>query len=278
MFVELIQKGVRTVYRTLGAREVAIDHGSTHVHGFLFEGPSQRPIAFLHGLGDASTTWHRLVRPLRERTSVLALDLPPFGLSSLDGQPFLPPQEQADIVAGFLDQTFGEPVTLVGQSMGGWIAQWLVHLHPETVDRAILISPAGAPLPGSLEAVDLLTPSTPEDVLTYFENLWYDPPAALDLAARGMYERLNAPEVQEFIDAMTEEHLLALSDLAAIEVPGLVLWGMHDGLLDPKTPAFLAEHWGAPLERSYLARAGHMPHLERPRTVLERMVGFAGLD
>lgn len=275
MFVELFQKGVRTAYRTMGARELSLRQGGISLHAFRFDGPAKRPIVFLHGLGDASTTWYRVVRPLRDRTTVFAVDLPPFGLAGLEDRPFLPPQEQADNVAAFLADSVDQPVTVVGQSMGGWVAQWLAYRHPELVDRIVLVSTAGAPLPGSLEAVDLLTPNDLDEVLEYFDSLWYEPPPTMELMARSMYDRLHRPEVQGFLDAMTEEHLLGLDQLASIEVPALVVWGAHDRLLDPGTPAFLAQHWGAPVERSYLARAGHMPQLERPRTLLRRILDFS---
>lgn len=277
MFVELFQKGVRTVYRTLGARELSLRDGDASMHGFRFDGPEQRPIVFLHGLGDASTTWYRVVRPLREHTTVLALDLPPFGLSDLDERPFLPPQEQAALVARVIEDALEEPVTLVGQSLGGWVAQWIAAQHPDWVDQLVMISPAGVPLPGSLEAVSHLTPGDLDAVLDYFDRLWYDPPPTLELAARSMYERLHTEEIQGFLDAVTEEHLLSRETMADIDVPALVVWGAHDRLLDPRTPAYLAQHWGAPVERTYLARAGHMPHLERPHALRRRLMDVAGL-
>lgn len=281
MFVDLFQKGIRTAYRTLGARELGFRHDGAQLHSFRFDPPNggtdTRPIVFLHGLGDASTTWYRIVRPLRERAPVIALDLPPFGLSDLESAPYMRPEQQARAVGGFLDQHVDGPVTLVGQSMGGWTAQWVAALFPDLVDQVVLVSPAGAPLEGSLEAVDLLTPDDRQEVLVYFDNLWYDPPFTLGILAKDMLDKLHAPEVQGFLDAVTEEDLLSLDTLGSIETPALVVWGRHDGILDPDTPAWLARHWGGPVERSYLARAGHMPHIERPRTFVRRLTDFTGL-
>jgi pimeloyl-ACP methyl ester carboxylesterase len=160
--------------------------------------------------------------------------------------------------------------------MGGWVAQWLLHEAPDLADRAILISPAGAGTWGSLDAIGLMTPHTPHDVLHLWDRQWYRRPAVAEFMARDVLARFHAPEVRGFLMNLTTEDILVDDHLADIRAPLLVIWGMNDGILDVETPAYLAERWGGPVERTYLARCGHLPHIERGEAVVERIRGFVG--
>jgi pimeloyl-ACP methyl ester carboxylesterase len=51
--------------------------------------------------------------------------------------------------AEFINSISGEPVDVIGNSFGGWIACWLAVLAPERVNRIVLESPAGFSPDGS---------------------------------------------------------------------------------------------------------------------------------
>lgn len=272
MLVDLLHAGGRLAYRAQGARPVEVPVDGARMAGFAFDGPGLRPVVLLHGLGDASTTWHTLVRRLSERAPVLAVDLPPFGRSKLSEGHHLVPREHARRVARVIRRAVDPPAVVVGHSMGGWVAQWLAHDAPELVDAVAMLAPGGARLPGSLTAVDLLTPVTVEEARAYLDTLWYEPPPLRELFVRDALERLHRPSVRAFLENSTSPHTLGSDQLADIHVPGLVVWGHEERLLDPGTPAFLDEHWGAELAHAYLARAAHMVHHDRPRAVLARLL------
>lgn len=280
MLVELLQSALRTLYHAYGGQQVDHEAAGGRLRGFQFD-PEAEPeatIVLLHGLGDASTTWYQLVPTLRERARVLAVDLPPFGRSKLAEGHALGPDEHADLLAPLIEEHARGPTTVVGHSMGGWVTQWLLHRYPGLADQAVLVAPAGAPLEGSYEAVKLLTPHSPDEALDYLEALWYERPLGLQAVVGEILDRLHGPEIRGFLAMTDRRHSLDESQLAEIQTPIHVVWGRHDGLLDAGTPAFLAENAGGPVDRTYLARAGHMVHLER-RDAFERIVrGSAGLD
>src|SRR5690606_38781710 len=120
---------------TIGSRYVDID-GPVHVADLGGEGP---PVVCVHGLGGSYVNW---LAPggLQDLGRVTAIDLPGFGLT--------PPAGRASSVAAnqrILDRylrSFGQPVTLVGNSMGGAIAIRQAARAPDTVARLILVSPA----------------------------------------------------------------------------------------------------------------------------------------
>lgn len=277
MFADLVQMGVRTVYRTLGAREVRFDREGASIGGFAFEHAPGDPLVLLHGLGDASTTWFRVMGDLREDRPVYALDIPPFGTSELSQGHAVPPREHARFVAELIQEEGADPVTLVGHSLGGWVGMWFALDYPDLVDRLVLISPAGAPLPGSIEALSTLRPSSLEATREYLATLWHQEPYGMDLMVRETMERLHGPEISGFLDGLNPGDGLEPRALGRIRTPALVIWGCQDRLLDERTPAYLAKHWGGPVERDYLARAAHMVHQERPRRVVARIRDVAGI-
>lgn len=276
MLVETLQAAVRAYYHVLGGQRIELTASGATVGGFRFdpeEGEPERTVVLVHGLGDASTTWYRLVPALRGEARLLLPDLPPFGLAELAERYALAPHEHAELLATVLDEHAVGPTTVVGQSMGGWVVQWLAHERPELVDAAVLVATAGARLEGSFDAVDLLTPHSPEAAQRYLDALWHERPLGISAVLGEVLDRLHSPEIRAFLAKTAREHTLDEEQMAEIEVPLHVVWGREDDLLDEGTPAFFAEHWGGPVDRSYLARAGHMVHQERPGALLAVLAG-----
>lgn len=274
LLLELLQRALQTAYRAQGAKGIVHEADGTRVHGWLFDGDTSRTLVLLHGLGDASTTWYKVIARLRGEHRILAVDIPPFGLSRTRDGAYLTPDGQARAVLPLVRRHVQGDVTLVGTSMGGWAAQWILHTAPDLADTAVLVSPAGAALEGSLVARELLQPETSQDVLDIWDRMWHRRPVAAELLARSSLQRFQGAGYQGVLRSATEEHVLTDAMLAGIETPALVIWGTEDRLLDPGTPAWLAERWGGPLERTYLARCGHLPHLERAEAVVGRLESF----
>lgn len=118
---------------------VDLSTGTVHWRDF---GGRGRPIVLVHGLGGSIENWSLIGVRLSEHGHVVALDLPGFGLSppaadwSLD--------THSDVIAEFAAR-FDPPVTLIGNSMGGLLAEMVAARHPELVSALILIAPATPP-------------------------------------------------------------------------------------------------------------------------------------
>jgi glycerol-3-phosphate dehydrogenase len=113
------------------------------VHCADFGGSGSR-LVLVHGLGGSHANWLAVAPRLAERAQVIAPDLPGFGRT--------PPAGRSARVAAnreclhrFL-AAVGQPVILVGNSMGGLIAMMEAALHPENVAGLVLVAPA-QPLP-----------------------------------------------------------------------------------------------------------------------------------
>jgi pimeloyl-ACP methyl ester carboxylesterase len=105
------------------------------------------PVVLLHGLSGSRRWWQRNVPALAEAHTVASVDLVGFGRNRrFSGLPVLLPSfaETTALLGRFLE-TFGEPVHLVGHSMGGQIAIRLAAERPDLVRSLVLVNAAGMP-------------------------------------------------------------------------------------------------------------------------------------
>ena len=229
-----------------------------------------RPFLLLHGGGGPDTV-ARFGDTLAaaEHVRVLVPIHPGFGgtarpeaLHSVRGL--------AALYVALLDQLGLDDVTVIGNSIGGWIAAEIAILNSPRVSRAILIDAAGLEVPGHPVA-DFFSLTLDQ----VFELSFHDParsastrpgrclPAAQAIAA-GNRAALAAYAGQ----AMTDPTLGGrLHDVA---VPTLVVWGDNDRMVNPEYGrAFAAALPEARFE--LLTDTGHMlaEQVETPGQLLE---------
>jgi glycerol-3-phosphate dehydrogenase len=118
--------------------------GPIHFADFGGAGP---PIVFVHGLGGSYENWLGVGPGLAEHARVLALDLPGFGRTPPAGRAITVTTIQRSLDA-FIKAAVGEPVILVGNSMGGLIAMMQAAREPASVAGLVLVTPALPRVPG----------------------------------------------------------------------------------------------------------------------------------
>jgi pimeloyl-ACP methyl ester carboxylesterase len=104
-------------------------------------------VVFLHGLFGQGRNWTTIAKGLTDRHRVTLLDLPNHGHSPWTDR--VDYGDMADLVATEL-AAHGEPVTLVGHSMGGKVAMTLALRRPELLHALVVvdIAPVEYPLQG----------------------------------------------------------------------------------------------------------------------------------
>ena len=108
------------------------------------EAAQNAPVVLLHGGSGSWTHWLRMLGPLTQAGhAVWALDLPGFGASAP-----LPDQQDADdmppLLAAALQQWLGgQPVQIMGFSLGGLTAALLAAAYPSLVRQLVLVGPPG---------------------------------------------------------------------------------------------------------------------------------------
>jgi pimeloyl-ACP methyl ester carboxylesterase len=112
--------------------------GPVHYLDFGGEG---MPLVMVHGLGGSAVNWMAVGPEFAKRHHAVAIDLAGFGRTPLFNRSAALGANAA-LVHRLIDEVIGEPVILIGNSMGGHIAILEATEHPKWVSRLILVDPA----------------------------------------------------------------------------------------------------------------------------------------
>ncbi|HEY5891293.1 MAG TPA: alpha/beta hydrolase [Acidimicrobiia bacterium] len=98
------------------------------------------PLLVIHGLGGSSLAeWYEVAPLLAAHRRVILLDHRGHGLSVLSRGPY-EISDEADDIAGVLDQLGVDTCDVVGYSLGGAVAQELAHHYPGRVKKMVLVA------------------------------------------------------------------------------------------------------------------------------------------
>jgi pimeloyl-ACP methyl ester carboxylesterase len=114
------------------------DLPSTEIHA-VDSGGAGTPFLLIHGLGGNHANWIEVFEPLAERGRAIAVDLPGYGFSPPIASHDL--EHLRDVLIEMLE-TLDRPAHLVGNSMGGLLAEMVTAERRDLVDELILIAPA----------------------------------------------------------------------------------------------------------------------------------------
>jgi pimeloyl-ACP methyl ester carboxylesterase len=236
----------------------------------VFVGGTGPVLVLLHGAGDQAGTWARVAGALVKKHTLVIPDLPGHG----DSAPATGPIETSALVAGLevvlASQAQGRPLTLVGNSLGGWMAMVLARRHPDWVDLVVAVN--GGAMKGFGGNVNLL-PRTREEARRTMAQL-RDPgnPVVPDHVLDDMTRRgVTSPLARFAATAATmEAWLLEEADLRTLQVPVRLVWGIADQLM----PLDYARRLEAALPDARLIpieHCGHIPQQEAPGRFLEAL-------
>lgn len=232
------------------------------------EAGSGPTVILLHGLGGSSQAWQFNIGPLAEKFHVVVPDQIGFGKSD---KPFVNYRIRTyvDFLDEFCRELKIERATLVGNSMGGWIAVMFAATFPERVDKLVLVDAAGYAPPKDFDKRTLyaLNPTTKAGMKTLVAKVFYNQMFSTDIAIRqAMAARLAAGDGYT-INSISESILRGedfLDDVVkTIKRPTLIVWGRQDGLV----PLAEGERFNKDIAGSKLIvidQCGHVPNVEKP--------------
>jgi len=237
-------------------------------------------VVLVHGLGSRKEDWLPVLEPLGQKYRLLVPDQIGFGKSD---KPLLDysVQTYVDFLNEFLRQLKVEKVSLVGESLGGWIsALYAVELgdgaHLIPAEKLVLVDAAGlkqdAPIPN-------LNPSSLATMRGLMEAVFYDTSWLNDDALRKIFtDKLSAHDGYTVRSLMVNPALATerLDDrLGKIKMPTLVVWGKQDKLL----PMTSGERYAAGIAGAKLVsfdKCGHVPPIEKTEEFVAAVTAFLG--
>lgn len=244
------------------------------------EAGSGPTVILLHGLGGSSQAWGFNIGPLAEKYHVVVPDQIGFGKSD---KPLVNYRIRTyvDFLDQFCKQLKIERASLVGNSMGGWIAAAFTAAFPDRVDRLVLVDAAGYAPPKDLDTRTFygLNPTTREGMTVLVAKVFYSKAFQTDAAIeQAIAARLAAGDGYT-ISSITESIIRGedfLDDaVKTIKRPTLIIWGRQDGLV----PLAEGEHFNKDIAGSKLIvfdQCGHVPNFEKAAEFNAAVLKFLG--
>ncbi len=223
-------------------------------------------VILLHGLGADSSSWIMNIAALSNKFHVVTLDQIGFGKSA---KPLVDYKIETfvDFLQAFMQALKISKASLVGNSLGGWIASDFAVRHPEMTERLVLVDAAGVSPEGPLKLAIDLNPASLASTRRVLEYIAYDKSWVTDGLVRMAFEkRLQSGDGYTIQRTMAGifagDQYLGASELGSIHAPTLVVWGRNDGL----TPLSSGERFAGMIPGAKLLvfdQCGHIPQMEK---------------
>ena len=242
-------------------------------------------VVLLHGLGGFAESWRHNIQALARVATVVAVDLPGFGLSSK------PPAryrlaDSARALHGFLQAMGLGRAALIGHSLGAAVALTYALTHPPRVERLALIGGmvpgttyrpslpyriAAAPFVGEALSLCACAPLYRRAIARCFHR-----PVAeeVEFLVREGYEERTGPSAKAAYLATLRDIRRDIVEhapdyrraLATLDAPVLLIHGKQDRVIPARHCTEAAEAIARPRVR-WIEACGHFPQIEHAEVV-----------
>lgn len=233
------------------------------------------PLLLVHGLGAEADVWAYCLEPLSQAHRVIAPDLLGFGRSSKPLINYRIPTF-VEMLDRFLQALALPRVSLVGNSMGGWIAAAFAIQFPQRVNKLVLNDAIGI-VRGSVEIPVDLRPSSLQNMREIMEFMFYDKSLATDglveLAYELHLERNDGPTIASVLENIRLKLDRLDDQLEHLKTPTLLIWGDSDRV----SPLSVAKGYAQLIPHARLEvipQCGHIPPLEKPDDLVRHILAF----
>lgn len=249
---------------------------------YVHQGTDRTPTLLLHGFDSSVLEFRDIIPLLANKNQTWAVDLLGFGFTQRLPKIDYNPSTIKTHLYCFWQQLINQPVILVGTSMGGATAIDFTLTYPHAVKQLVLINSIG--FSGDVSLGKFLFPPIDYWAVEYWRQrklqalFWgsnFGNLKAREIEAiRCATLHLEMPNWHEAMMSFTKSG--GYSELAAkipsIDKETLILWGE----LDDTLPIVDAERFNSAIANSQLVmlNCGHVPHLEQPSIVAERIQKF----
>ncbi len=249
------------------------------------------PLLLIHGFGASTDHWRKNIAELQRNFSVWAIDLLGFGRSAKPNITYSGDLWR-DQLNDFIQEVIGQPVILVGNSLGGYAALCVASLCSQSAQGLILLNSAGPfsdnqsqvkpnfirELVGKISRFIFLQPwanyllfkyvQRPATIRKTLEKVYLDKSAVTER----LIEEIRRPSLDKgAVDVFASVFKTPQGEkndvlLQRLKCPLLILWGEGDPWMNCQERSAKFRQYYPSLTEHYL-QAGHCPHDEVPEQV-----------
>lgn len=263
--------------------------GGTRVNVLDIGRGEATPVVFVHGLSGCWQNFLENIPAVAQTRRVVSVDLPGFGESAMPRE-HIKISNYARTVQEVCQLLELERVSVVGNSMGGFIAAEIAIQQSVRVERLVLISAAGISS-ANVHRVPVLTAGRIGAAMMANQAVDHKyiamrPRArqlalglvarhprllAPDLAYEGLLRGANKPGFYPALRACIEYDYR--ERLPEIEAPTLIIWGENDTILSVRD-ADEYERLIPKTKKLVMRDTGHVPQVERPEALNHELIEF----
>ena len=226
---------------------------------YIETNPSKETLVLLHGLLGTLSNFNGIIAQFGDTHNIVFPMLPIFDL----------PLKKAGLggllkyIESFIEYKNFSNINLLGNSLGGHLAQLYTLKHPERVQSLILTGSSG--LFENAMGSTFPKRGNYEYIKKKAEDTFYDPSVATKELVDELFDAVNDRNkaLRIIITAKSAIRHNLEDKLNQINCPTLLVWGKEDGV----TPLFVGEKFNKLIKYSKLVvveKCGHAPMMERP--------------
>jgi pimeloyl-ACP methyl ester carboxylesterase/tetratricopeptide (TPR) repeat protein len=234
------------------------------------------PVIMLHGYTDSWFSFSQVLPLLDGKYRIFVLDQRGHGDSERPAVGYAMSQFATDVLA-FMDAQGLKQATIVGHSMGSFVAQRVAEMAPQRVTRLVLIGSGSTirndAVLGLQQSVNALTDPVSAQFVREFQESTVSRPVPTDFMNRLVAESLKLPARvwREVMDGMLAKETSV--QLSNIKTPTLILWGEHETIFNRAEQELLIAGIKNAELKVYEA-TGHSPHWEWPDRTAQDLETF----
>jgi pimeloyl-ACP methyl ester carboxylesterase len=245
---------------------------------------SDRHILFIHGLGSSADRWLDIPDALSMYYHTMAVDLIGFGGSDKPTDVNYTIEQFSEFILQFIEKIGlsgdDRKITLVGHSLGGYIAVDFATRNKGLIEKLVLIDTSGflkGPTPLLEQYLKVAKYPSYDNVRIVFEQLVSQPWKVMPVVINNFITRISSPGAKYPFESAYQNSTTTQIDLSRLksieDIPTLIIWGKSDNLI----PIEYSEPFKQVFKNyrvEMIEDAGHAPFAEKPAITCELLHSF----
>lgn len=250
--------------------------GNTHV--IVSGNPQGKPLILLHGALAGATMWFPQADVLSRNNRLYAVDI--LGDVNLSVPIYLPKNrvETTEWLTAVFDELGIEQATVMGISLGGFLALDLALSAPQRVNRIVVLDPAASLAPYSLS---FMFRTIPNILAGFFSEhpmdsivKWATASGQIIEEAIPILRQMDCAIKYGQMSLRTLPGLFQDNELQQLQIPMLLLMGTKAVMYDSQVAAQRAQHLIRNVIAEFIPDTGHLLTFEKPELVNEQVRRF----